>query len=214
MGRMDDPLLTALAADLDGSFERLVLAYQDLLFAVALRTVRHASEAEEVAQDAFVRAYRALAGYPAERIRELRLRPWLVRICLNLARNRLRRFVAVTAPLDGVADSNPDPADGPEAAILRREAAASWARALAAVPDRYRIPVELRHVDGLGYHEIADVLGRPLGTVKAQVHRGVMLLREAHDELTRDPTSLRAVAAHPRSRKERRLAARPLEVTA
>src|SRR6185503_8175605 len=72
----DSQLLAALARDLDGSFEGLVLAHQDRLYSIALRMRGDARDAEEAAQDALVRAYRALSGYPAERILELRLRPW------------------------------------------------------------------------------------------------------------------------------------------
>ncbi len=87
----DEPLIAALADDLDGSFEALVLAHQDRLYSIALRMLGDPRDAEEAAQDAFVRAYRALAGYDAARIRELRLRPWLATIVLNLCRSRLTR---------------------------------------------------------------------------------------------------------------------------
>src|SRR5262245_24210117 len=84
-GSMDADVALAkrLARDLDGAFEALVIAHQDRLFTVARRLLGNAHDAEEVAQDAFVRAFRALEGYPAERIRELRLRPWLAAIVLN-----------------------------------------------------------------------------------------------------------------------------------
>jgi RNA polymerase sigma-70 factor (ECF subfamily) len=72
-----DDLSRALADDLDDNFERLVLTYQDRVFAFALRLTGNPSDAEEVAQDAFVRAYRALARYPSERVATLALRPWL-----------------------------------------------------------------------------------------------------------------------------------------
>ena len=87
----DSPLIAALAEDLDGSFEALVLAHQDRLYSIALRLLGDPRDAEEAAQDAFVRAYRALAGYDPARIRELRLRPWLATIVLNLCRSRLTR---------------------------------------------------------------------------------------------------------------------------
>ena len=71
-----DPELPArLARDLDGSFEALVVAHQRLVFGLALRVVGDRADAEEVAQDTFVRAYHALAGYEAERVAAMRLRP-------------------------------------------------------------------------------------------------------------------------------------------
>src|SRR5215212_8727759 len=87
----DSQLIDALASDLDRSFEALVLAHQDRIYSIALRMLGDPRDAEEAAQDAFVRAYRALAGYDAARTRELRLRGWLTTILLNVCRNRVRR---------------------------------------------------------------------------------------------------------------------------
>jgi RNA polymerase sigma-70 factor (ECF subfamily) len=190
MERMDDDLCPALARDLDATFERLVFAHQDRLYTIALRLLGDARDAEEIVQDALVRAYRALAGYDTARILELRLRPWLATIVVNLARNRAtRRRPPASVSLDGaapdgrpVADRLPSPGAGEPAAIVeRREGAARWATLLAALPDRYRAPIVLRHVDGLSFAEMADALGRPEGTLKAQVHRGLAMLRTAHE---------------------------------
>ena len=87
----DSSLIEALAVDLDGSFEALVLAHQDRIYSIALRVLGDPRDAEEAAQDAFVRAYRALGDYDPARIRDLRLRPWLATIVLNLCRSRLTR---------------------------------------------------------------------------------------------------------------------------
>ena len=88
----DDRLAADLARDLDGAFDGLVLAHQDRLYTIALRMLGDPHDAEEAAQDALVRAYRALATYDAARIRELRVRGWLTTIVLNLCRTRgLRR---------------------------------------------------------------------------------------------------------------------------
>ena len=84
----DDALTARLAEDLDGTFEALVGAHQDRLYTIAHRFLGNGHDAEEVTQDALVRAYRALAGYDDARIQALRLRPWLATIVLNLCRNR------------------------------------------------------------------------------------------------------------------------------
>jgi len=184
---MTQPLSQRLAADLDGTFEDLVREHQDRLYTLALRYVGVPSDAEELTQDAFVRAYRALAGYAAERIRDLELRPWLTTILLNVCRNHVVRpairAARASVPADeattGVLAS--DRREGPEAATERREAAERWARLVAALPLVYRAAVLLRHVDGMSYDEMARTLDRPEGTVKAQVHRGVALLRAAFE---------------------------------
>jgi RNA polymerase sigma-70 factor (ECF subfamily) len=192
-GVMDGPLLADLATDLDANFERLVLAHQDRLYTIALRLLGDSRDAEEVAQDAFVRAYRALASYEPMRIRDLRLRPWLATIAINLCRNRARRrvlqLVSLDAPARGDADergpgavatSLADPAGGPLEATVRHASAHHWAALLGSLPALYRTPIVLRHVDGLSYEEMSSVLARPEGTLKAQVHRGLALLRDAY----------------------------------
>ena len=188
----DSPLIAALAEDVDGSFEALVLAHQDRLYSIALRVLGDPSDAEEAAQDAFVRAYRALSGYDPARIRELRLRPWLATIVLNLCRSRLtrrpanaRRSVSLDGPLPGDLEPRTDEAHGPVATSAARAAAADWAELLLTLPPAYRSAVVLRHVDGLSYPELATALDRPEGTVKAQVHRGLALLRTAFEAAQR-----------------------------
>ena len=111
-----DPLNAALAQDLDGSFEGLVRAYQDRLYSFALRLTGRREDAEEVAQDAFVRAYRALKTYPAERVRALALKAWLYQITLNVARNRLRGKRRVFVPIEAW-EARDDPSSRPDARL-------------------------------------------------------------------------------------------------
>lgn len=182
----DSTLAAALARDLDTTFEALVRAHADRCYTIALRVLGNPHDAEEVAQDALVRAYRALTGYDAERIRELRLRPWLATIVVNLCRNRARRAVVPEVALDGLVALGREPAspahEEPAAVASRGADRDALVRLLAALPDRYRVPVVLRHVDDLSYAELAEVLGRPEGTLKAQVHRGLAMLRTAAAE--------------------------------
>jgi RNA polymerase sigma-70 factor (ECF subfamily) len=185
MASMDDTdLTTRLARDLDGAFEALVLAQQDLVFGIALRSTRDRASAEDVAQDVFVRAYHALTGYDADRIQALQLRAWLARITMNVCRNRGRarrsRPSEIAWEASPLAVAPPaDPSLPPEAVALAREREEEWGRRLEALPDRYRTAVELRHVYGLSYEECAAALDRPVNTVKTHVHRGIALLRTA-----------------------------------
>jgi RNA polymerase sigma-70 factor, ECF subfamily len=175
-----DGLPVALADDLDGSFERLVLTYQDRLYAFALYLCGSPRDAEEAVQDAFVRAYRALARYPAERVRDLHLRAWLYQITKNVVRNRVRgRRLQLVPPDGGHAEPEDDEMERPEAAFERREQRGELGALVARLPERYRAAVVLRHVQALSYAEVAAILGQPIGTVKANVHRGVRLLRAA-----------------------------------
>ena len=105
---------------------------------------------------------------------------WLAAIVGNLGRNRARRAAAPDAGLDELPEMpGVDESAHPEAVVEQRESARRWNERLAALPARYRRAVELRHISGLSYPELAIALERPLGTVKSDVHRGVRLLREA-----------------------------------
>jgi len=174
---MRDDLPALLAVDLDAAFPLLVESHQHMLYGLALRMLRNREEAEEVAQDALVRAYRALARYEADRIRELRLRAWLARVCVNLCRNRMRRARPWSSELDDQLHASRD--EAPDAFAERVAGSGEWARRLDALPSRQRAAVLLRHVAGLSYEELALALARPVGTVKADVHRGLRTLRTA-----------------------------------
>ncbi len=191
----DQALRAALARDVDAAFEGLVLAYQHRLYAFARSLAACPPDAEEVAQETFVRAYRALCAYPPARVGALALRPWLFQIAVNVVRNHnrtQRRRVTVVSPARGQpwdADGGSEvtgplePADDarerPDARAEQSEQRRELARLVATLPPRYRVPLVLRHVQGLSYDEIATITGKPLGTVKSDVHRGARLLRAA-----------------------------------
>lgn len=166
-----------LADDLDAAFPEFLAHHQDLAYAVAMRMTRHPADAEDLAQEAFIRAYRALAGYEPQRRRELHARGWLVAIVANLGRNRARRGRTAETDLDSIASLTPDGHPGPEGIAAGREAARDWRARLDALPPRYGHAVALRHVSGLSYPELAEALGRPVNTVKSDVHRGLRMLR-------------------------------------
>jgi RNA polymerase sigma-70 factor (ECF subfamily) len=164
-------------------FERMVNEHQDRVFAFSLALTGNRHDAEEVAQDTFMRAYRALCSYPPDRIRELKQKPWLHRIALNVVRNRARGARPRLVELNG---SEPDHAIGPEDGALLKMEMDALAERVAGLPVRYREAVVLRHVQELSYQEAADALGQPVGTVKANVHRGLKLLRGDDDDHSDD----------------------------
>lgn len=186
-------LETALANDLDGSFEDVVRQYQDRLFSFALRLTRNKEDAEEVAQDAFVRAYRALKGYPADRIQTMRLKAWLYRVTLNVARNRLRgkrhSFVSLHGADPGGNGRSMWEADDdskrPDSHLERKQGRADLASLVTRLPDRYRTAIILRYVEGLRVEEVAEILKQPLGTTKSNLHRAINALRAAISESRR-----------------------------
>lgn len=191
----DEALALALAENLDTAFERLACAWEQRLYAFALRMTGRPSDAEELAEETLTQAWRALASYTPARRRELRLQPWLFQIAANLARNRARsarRHDALS--LDGGAPASEDmsapsvlaeripdndPLGMPEVALAREQRLADLAALLLTLPETQRVAVILRHVEGMGYVAIAETMCEPVGTVKSHVNRGVARLRRA-----------------------------------
>jgi RNA polymerase sigma-70 factor (ECF subfamily) len=186
MTSQEHSLESALARDLDGNFERMVREYQDRLYSFAHRLAGSPQDAEEIAQDAFVRAYRAMKTYPAERIRSLSLKAWLYRITLNVARNRMRTRRNTHVSLDErdgegrpLWEPEDEPRSRPDSRYEESRRRADIATLVAGLPQRYRSALILRYMEGLRLEEVASVLDQPLGTVKSNVHRAVNALREA-----------------------------------
>jgi RNA polymerase sigma-70 factor (ECF subfamily) len=159
-------------------FERMVQDHQHRVFALCFALTGNRHDAEEVAQDTFLRAYRALVSYPPERVRDIKQKAWLNRIAINVVRNRVRGLKPKVVELNG---SEPDSATGPEEDAMLRADMVQLAARVAALPPRYREAVVLRHVQELSYEEAAAELGQPVGTVKSNVHRGLQMLRGGID---------------------------------
>jgi RNA polymerase sigma-70 factor (ECF subfamily) len=164
-------------------FEKMVREHQHRIYAVGFALTGDRHDAEEVAQDTFLRAYRALATYPPDRIRELKQKPWLHRIAVNVVRNRVRGAKLRTAELNG---SESDSTPGPESRALQRAEMDDLACRLASLPPRFREAVVLRHVHEMSYEEVAEALDQPVGTVKSNVYRGLKLLRGENDDRVDD----------------------------
>jgi RNA polymerase sigma-70 factor (ECF subfamily) len=174
----EDQLADRAATDLDAAFPDVVAAHGTSVFTTALRVSRQPSDAEDLAAETFVRAYRALQGYSPARIRALRLRPWLVTITLNLWRNQLRTTARAPGTVRLEDGDEPAASDGdPERTALDRRGTAWVAACVACLPDHQRQAVVLRHVVGLPYAEVAEAMGCPVGTAKSHASRGVATLR-------------------------------------
>lgn len=172
---MDD-LAVALATDLDAAYPGLVDHMGARIYWGLRRMHNNHQEAEDLAQETFIRAYRALCEYDRARIRDLKVEAWLWTIALNLGRNHLRDRARrpVYVELD-------DPGVSEETELVD---SAAWDRRLARLSKSQRTAVVLRHVVGLGVAEISQATGRPEGTVKADIHRGLARLRTVMEEET------------------------------
>ena len=184
MSQSDEDLLALLATDLDCYFQQLVLSYQHRLYAFALRQTGSSQDAEDIVQEAFLRAYYALGDYPPERLLVLKLQPWLYKITLNLFYERKRRERLQFVVLDIAEESihlaiEDDVREQPEVILEDRERLRELESLVATLPGPYREAVNLFYFAELSYREIADLLHQPLGTVKANLHRGIRLLRKS-----------------------------------
>lgn len=170
----DGNLLDRLRRGDPRAFEALVIAYQHRVFGVALRMLRNRAEAEEVAQEVFLRVHRAIADFRGE----AKLSTWLYAIASRLCLNRLatgeRRAVREGEEALERLRADADPA----AQVERAELEAALQRAIDELPGERRIVVVLRDVEGLAYEEIAEALELPLNTVRSRLHRARMDLKE------------------------------------
>jgi RNA polymerase sigma-70 factor, ECF subfamily len=173
----DVHLVTAARAGDRDAFAVLVDRYRELVFACAFAHLRHRDEAEDLAQDAFARAFVGLA-----RLRgNAAFQPWLMRILRNLCRDALRRRrVRRTEPLD-VAWLQC--ADSPEAELLSEEARRELETAVASLPEILRVPLVMHFVSRCTYREMALALGVPETTVVGRTSRAVRVLRERLKEV-------------------------------
>jgi len=171
----DGGLVERLRAGEARAFEELVRRYQHRVFGVALRMLGNAAEAEEVAQEAFLRVHRAIGEFRGES----KLSTWLYAITSRLCLTRLgagdRRLGREgEETLLRLANGHANPV----AAAERSELEAALHRAIAELPEDRRIVVVLRDLEGLAYEEIAAALALPVGTVRSRLHRARLDLKE------------------------------------
>lgn len=156
-------------------FEELVRRHQDAVYGAALRFLRSSSDAHDVAQEAFLRAYRGLGRFKGES----KVSTWLYRITYNLCVDRQRsraRQRGRPASLDEAGETADARVDV-ERDVLADEERALVRRAVDDLEERYRTPVLLHYYQKLSYEEIASVLGVPVKTVETRLYRARKLIR-------------------------------------
>ncbi len=185
--REEDIALVARARKGDESAYRILLRkYQRSVYSICLRMVRNREEAEDLAQDAFVKVFAMLDRYNPS----YAFSSWLFKITSNLCIDSLRKRRIEGVPMDEPMRSDKGDytrqfesgEDDPETAALKKERSGHLSRAIERLPPHYRLMVILRHQEGLSYEEIAATVGVPLGTVKARIHRARQMLRKHLEE--------------------------------
>ena len=169
----DVELVAAVESDLE-AFGELIRRHQDFVYGAALRVVRNPVLAQDVAQDAFVRAYKALPDFRGQAA----VRSWLYRIATNLALNAVQRRKEY--PADALPET--PTASGPERDTVRGQMAADLRAAIEELPDDLRVPLVMREYGGMSYQEIANDIDIPLNTVRTRILRARRSLRDAMEE--------------------------------
>jgi RNA polymerase sigma-70 factor (ECF subfamily) len=157
-------------------FEQLVMPHLDAAYNLARWLTRNDHDAEDVAQDAMLRAYRHIGGLRGE------ARPWLLAIVRNACMTWLRanRPAELAGALDvEAAEGQPDPGDGPDALLLREVDRRILNEAIAALPPQFREVLVLRELEDFAYKDIARITGVPIGTVMSRLSRARRLLADS-----------------------------------
>jgi RNA polymerase sigma-70 factor (ECF subfamily) len=170
------------------AFDLLVLRYQQRIVKLIMRYVRDPAEAQDVAQEAFIKAYRALPGFRGESA----FYTWLYRIAINTAKNHLAALQR--KPVDYEVDLQ-DPAnyelnaqlrdeETPEGLAMQEELRRTVERTIASLPEDLRTAIMLREIDGLSYEEIASAMDCPVGTVRSRIFRAREAIDRSIDAMT------------------------------
>jgi len=182
MDQGDEELLSLLATDLDSHFRQLVEVYQQRLYLFALRLVGCPDDAEDMVQETFLRAYYALKGTPTRKVRVLKLRQWLYIITLNIFRNGTRKrqqhIISLDLPENSAALEIADQAPGPDEEANWHEWRYELEGHVASLPEHYREAVTLYLFEEFSHTEIAELLHKPINTVKVYISRAKKLLQQ------------------------------------
>lgn len=184
-GTVAEKIAERMATRPKREFDNLVRRYHKQAYNIAYRLTGNHADAEDLTQEAFVRAFRFFGNYR----RDLPFENWLYRIISNLFVDDLRRkpkarIHSLDAPVssDATSESNaffeiPDNRDNPERVVLHEELDEQIQKALAQLPPDFRMTVILADIEGMSYEEISETMRCSLGTVRSRLHRGRKLLR-------------------------------------
>lgn len=186
----DEDLMARVAEDDERSYTEIVRRYQGRVTNLISRVLNDRNGSDDLAQEVFVRVFVHRRNYR----RGSKFSTWVFTIAANLAKNEIRRRVrrrnwfSLDALTEVLHDSLPqlaDPAEGRESGLEREQLQGEVGRAIATVPEKYRLALVLRDIEGLPYEEIAEVLGVPGGTVRSRINRARSMLKRKLQPLLR-----------------------------
>ena len=180
MPSSDEELVArSMGGDLD-SFNQLVLRWERPIYALAYRVIGREEDARDVAQETFLRAFRALKGFKGQ----AKFSSWLYRITLNLCRDWIRREkrTPIAVAPEGVdlveLAGEATPSESMEELVARRQLGRAVSKAMALLPEEQRTAIILKEYHGLTFQEIAELLDCPLSTVKTRLYQGLSVVRK------------------------------------
>jgi RNA polymerase sigma-70 factor (ECF subfamily) len=180
----DEELVARSIAGDAESFNQLVLRWERPIYALAYRVIGRDEDARDVAQETFLRAFRALPGFKGQ----AKFSSWLYRIALNLCRDWIRRkkrtpVVDMPEGVDVIElAAEQGPVESIEDLVARQEMSAIVAEGMKLLPDEQRTAIVLKEYHGLTFQEIAELLDCPLSTVKTRLYQGLTVLRKQLQE--------------------------------
>ena len=179
----DASLVRRCLKDDPDAYRFLVERYQGEVYGLSLRILGRPEDAEDLTQETFLRAFRALARYDPTRPFGAWLHTIASRLCIDHHRRNRAKLVSLTQPEEGTSGEERtleilDPSDRPDEAVEKSELASRLDALVAQLPPDSRAAILLRHQQDLPYEEIARVLGVPIGTVKARIHRARIMLKQ------------------------------------
>ena len=184
MASSDEELVSlSQAGDLD-SFNQLVVRWERPIYALAYRVIGRKEDARDVAQETFLRAFRALKGFKGQ----AKFSSWLYRITLNLCRDWIRREkrAPVSQAPEGIdiieLAGEEIPSETIEQLVGRRQLGRAVSKAMALLPEEQRTAIILKEYHGLTFQEIAELLDCPLSTVKTRLYQGLSVVRRQLEE--------------------------------
>ena len=168
----------------------IVDRYRGQIYGLVFRMVKNREEAEDITQETFIKAFKALASFNAD----YAFSTWLYKIAANNCIDYFRKKRLKTYPLDNPIQSKdgersreyPNQEQGPEYGLLSKEKSFQIQKAIDSLPEKYKAAIILRHTKDQSYEEIADELGIPLGTVKVRIFRAREMLKKKLTEQLRN----------------------------
>lgn len=154
-------------------FEELVRRYKKLVYSVVYNLINDKEEVNDISQEVFIRIYKSLDRYNPE----YKFSTWAAKISTNLCLDKLRKKKVDSAPLEEIEDVASS-TDTPETSYINKERSEQIRKAIAELPEKYRVLIVLFHQNGLSYEEMTRVLNEPMTIIKNRLYRARLMLKE------------------------------------